>query len=75
MNSHEAVELEFWKTLYYSKKDYREFRASELKKKIYNFDEFEKVKGLGLDVGCGLISILDGSGKDFIAGDLLKVLY
>lgn len=75
MNNHEKTEIEFWKELYKSKEDYRAFRRGELATKTKHFPSFKTQEGRGLDVGCGLISILEDSDKEFTAGDPLMDLY
>jgi SAM-dependent methyltransferase len=71
MNEKQKIEFQFWSDLFHSKSDYKEWRKTELGTKTKNFLHFKDQKGLGLDIGCGLVSILDDSGKDFIACDPL----
>lgn len=75
MNSHEITEVQFWRDLFLSKPDYRAYRRGELDDKTKYFSNFKDQKGRGLDLGCGLISVLEDCGKDFIAGDPLMDMY
>lgn len=76
VNPQSQVEVDFWKTLHSSKGDgYEEFRLSELEEKTRYFPSFKSVQGLGLDLGSGLVSVLERSGKKFIALDPLMDEY
>lgn len=71
-------ELAFWKSLFSqhsTPEAYRAFRVAEYKFKVGKFPGFEKQAGLGLDLGSGLVSVLDNSPKDLIACDPLMDKY
>lgn len=76
MNSHEQVEIQFWRDLRnHHGSGYESYRIGELKDKTEHFPSFSKQKGKGLDLGCGLLSVLESSGKKIIAIDPLMNEY
>lgn len=75
MNDKELSELQFWQDLSRQHDDYIGFRSSEYPDKTKYFPDFEKQEGLGLDYGCGLVSIFEGHDKNVIAIDPLMIEY
>lgn len=53
------------------KGEFLRYRAGGYPYRIEQFPDFEKEKGLGLDYGCGCISIFEWSDKDVVAVDPL----
>lgn len=79
MNDKQQAELAFWKRLYADHgsdpERYVAFRAAEYIAKTKRFIGFERQRGLGLDVGCGLVSIFERSPKQVWAIDPLMCEY
>ena len=67
------VEVQSWKSFYESNKgNYNQIRLEDLEHRISKFGEtYQKQEGLGLDLGCGLISVFEYSDKNVIACDPL----
>lgn len=70
MESKQKNELDFWKWLYSTKDDYLEFRKQDAKEKMKHFDISNR-NGIGIDVGCGLISVFNGLSNRVVAIDPL----
>lgn len=71
-------ELAFWQTLlnqHGSIEDYVRFRTEEYIDKTEHFPMFQEQQGRGLDLGCGLVSVLDACNKKVIACDPLMDKY
>jgi 2-polyprenyl-3-methyl-5-hydroxy-6-metoxy-1,4-benzoquinol methylase len=73
VNEKQKSEIEFWKNLYSSKKDYKEFRKKDAEWKLSFFKD--KIKGKVLDVGCGLVSVMEGLENETVAIDPLVPEY
>lgn len=73
LSPQQQAEVSFWLTLKAQYGDgYFDFRCSELKEKTKYFEpHFSKQEGKGLDLGCGLVSVLERSGKGVIFCDPL----
>jgi len=72
LTSQQQAEVSFWRDLKAQHGDnYAAFRHSELKDKTQHFPSFEKQKGFGLDLGCGLVSVLEKCGKPLLYCDPL----
>lgn len=72
LNGHEQEEVRFWENLRKEKGDgFEAFRLAELQDKTEHFPSFSTQTGFGLDLGSGLLSVLELSGKEFIAIDPL----
>lgn len=70
MESKQKNELDFWRWLYSTKDDYLEFRKQDAKEKMKHFDISNR-NGIGIDVGCGLISVFNGLSNRVVAIDPL----
>lgn len=71
-------ELKFWQNYFTEVGDpqkYIEKRAGEYEFKTGRFPGFKEQAGIGLDLGCGLVSALVNSGKMFVACDPLMDEY
>lgn len=75
MENKEKNELDFWKYLYSTKEDYLEFRKQDAKEKMKHFKDLVDRDGIGVDVGCGLISVFHGMENRVIALDPLMEGY
>jgi len=64
-------ELDFWKWLYSTKDNYLAFRKEDSKEKMKYFDDLVGKDGIGIDVGCGLISVFSGLDNKIVAIDPL----
>lgn len=64
-------EIDFWKWLYSTKDNYLEFRKEDAKEKMKYFDDLVNRGGIGIDVGCGLISVFSGLDNKIVAIDPL----
>ena len=71
MENKQDNELAFWKTLYSSKDDYFAFRRIDGFSKMKHFDKLIDRKGIGIDVGCGLVSVFSGLKNKVVAIDPL----
>jgi SAM-dependent methyltransferase len=74
----QEAELQFWRGLlgqHGSVKDYLEFRSGELYEKTRYFPGFYEQKGPGLDLGCGLVSVLEAVFKRVVCVDPLMDFY
>lgn len=77
MNEKQIQELNFWSSLSHQHGNgYIAFRHLELEDKTKHFGEtFKNQAGLGLDLGCGLVSVLEKSGKKVVYSDPLMPAY
>jgi SAM-dependent methyltransferase len=73
MTTQQVQEVAFWKGLHsqLGEKGFAQLRDLDFVGKTSHFPSFGGQEGLGLDVGCGLVSILEGTGKHFMAVDPL----
>lgn len=75
MENKQKNELDFWKWLYQDKDNYIEFRKQDAKEKMKYFKDLVDRDGIGVDVGCGLISVFHGMENRVIAIDPLMEGY
>lgn len=75
MENKQRHELDFWKWLYTEKDNYLEFRKQDAKEKMKYFKDLVDRDGIGVDVGCGLISLFHGTENRVIALDPLMEGY
>lgn len=75
MENKQQNELDFWKWLYSTKDNYLEFRKQDAKVKMKHFANLVNRNGVGVDVGCGLISVFHGMENRVIALDPLMEGY
>lgn len=77
MTDQQQHETGFWSGLVQKYgPDYRDFRISEYPDKTKRFEPYWSAQqGLGLEVGCGCLSVLEGCGKRYIAIDPLMPEY
>lgn len=75
MENKQENEVEFWKTLYSSKDDYFSFRKEDGLDKMKHFDGLINRDGIGVDVGCGLVSVFRGLENKIVAIDPLLSEY
>ena len=71
MDNKQENELNYWRWLYSTKQDYIEFRKNDAKEKMKYFSDLIDRDGIGIDVGCGLISVFHGMKNNVIALDPL----
>lgn len=75
----QQCEVRFWHQLALSfptRDDFIAFRRAELDDKTRHFHPYwSSQEGLGLEIGCGCVSVLGSSGKDFISIDPLAPFY
>ncbi|MCL5435929.1 MAG: class I SAM-dependent methyltransferase [Patescibacteria group bacterium] len=72
LETQQIEEIKFWKNLAEEKgENYEQHRKGDYHAETKNFPHFKSQDGFGLDLGCGLISVLEFSGKSFIAIDPL----
>jgi len=77
LNDRQQAELDFWKADYalYEGQDYAKIRASNFQRIAARFPEVISLVGNGLDVGCGPVSMFEGSGLSMMAVDPLLEEY
>lgn len=75
MENKQFFEVEFWKNLYKSRPDYKDFRFQDGQEKMKFFPDLINRKGKGLDLGCGLLSVFTGLSNQITAVDPLMDEY
>lgn len=75
MNDKQVHEIAFWKQIYSEKENYRSFRKEDGAWKMTHFPDLPNRNGIGLDVGCGLVSVFDGLDNKIVAIDPLMDEY
>lgn len=75
MENEQKNEVNFWKELYQSKENYIKFRLEDGKWKMKYFDNLPFEDGIGIDVGCGLVSVFIGLSNKIVAIDPLMDEY
>ncbi len=65
MNEHREHEVRFWRDLYKADPEkFKQIRAKDFSEKTAYFEELGKEHGVGLDLGCGLVSIFENRPKE-----------
>lgn len=76
LTQQQEAELEFWRGLVAAQGEfYYAYRVAEYYEKVRYFPSFLKQDGLGADIGCGCISVFEGSRKAVVALDALAKDY
>ena len=75
MENKQKNEIDFWKTLYSGKDDYFCFRREDGLNKMKFFDGLIDREGIGIDVGCGLVSVFSRMDNKIVAIDPLLEEY
>src|SRR5574343_266919 len=75
MDNKQKNELDFWKWLLSTKDNYKDFRYTDGVDKMKYFTDLRNRDGVGLDLGCGLVSVFEGLDNTIVALDPLNDEY